>query len=200
MSRILIAYATGEGQTGRIAGALANQLEGLGHTVQLAHLTGAGAGPDPGAYDAVLLAASVHAGQHQKGARRYVRRHRQALAGRPAAFLSVSLLAAATQPAGRQRGRGQVQAFLDRTGWHPPLADMAGGAFRASQLSWFLRVGTRLMQKLAARSLRELGWPADLTQDREFTDWDAVRRFGECFAAALPDAPEAARGEVARPA
>lgn len=200
MSRILIVYATDQGQTARIVSALAAQLEAAGHTVQPAELAGGQSPPDPTGYDAVIAAASVHAGRHQKRALHFVRQHRAALEQRPAAFLSVSLLAAATRPAGRKQAAGQVETFLRTSGWRPPLVEMAAGAFRPSELSWQLRLRTWLLGKLLWWYIERLGWPADLDTDREFTDWDALRRFGERFAATVaearpmaPDAPERMR-------
>jgi menaquinone-dependent protoporphyrinogen oxidase len=186
MSRILIVYATGEGQTARIVGALASQLDAMGHSVQVSDLYDLRPRPDPAAYDAAIVAASVHAGRHQRRALRYVRRHRAALSERPTAFVSVSALAGATRPAGRQRALEQAQAFLRRADWQPTLLETVAGAFRASRLPWHLRLGTALARRFSARELERLGWPADLLHDEEFTDWDALRRFGGQFAAALP--------------
>lgn len=189
MSRILIAYATNEGQTGRIATALADQLEQLGHAVERAPLGRKATGPDPTAYDAAIVAASVHAGRHQKHALRYVRHFRAALGQRPAAFVSVSGLAAATRPAGQEEAAKQVEAFLTAAEWHPPLVERVAGALRPSQLSWFLRLVLSQMRKFARKELERLGWPAMGPDDQEFTDWAALRRFGERFAETLPDAP-----------
>lgn len=193
MSRILIVYATGEGQTARITEALAAQLDALGHFVQLVRLTRSDAGPDPAEFDAVLVAASVHASRHQRRALRYVRQYHAALTQRPTAFLSVSLLAAATRPAGRQQALVQVETFLRQADWRPRLMETVAGAFRPAQLPWYLRFTTRLLATFWQRQLEAIGWPSDLTREQEFTDWDEVRRFGERFADLLP------REEAPRP-
>ncbi|HKJ00702.1 MAG TPA: flavodoxin domain-containing protein [bacterium] len=192
MSRILIAYATGEGQTARIADTLANQFHELGHAVEVAHLTGRGLVPDPAMHDAVIVAASVHAGRHQKHALRFVRRYLADLRQRSAAFISVSGMAAATKPAGLQQAAEQVETFLRQADWHPAFVETVAGAFRPSLMGRAMRLGMRLMQKLARKDLDRLGWPADLSHDQEFTDWVALRRFGERFATALPTEAAAA--------
>jgi len=185
MSRILIAYATGEGQTRKIAQALEGQFQALGHTVRVADLTARGNPPDPAAHDAVVVAASVHAGRHQKHALRFVTRHRDALTQRPNAFLSVSLFAAASKEAGLQQAREQVNAFLEKAGWQPEHVEMVAGAFRMSRMGWFGRWVLRRMLGLFRRELERTGWPDVLGGDAEYTDWDALHRFGERFAAAL---------------
>lgn len=186
MSRILIAYATGEGQTKKITKNLAGQFKALGHTVRLANLGGKADWPDPARHDAVVVAASVHAGSHQRSARRFVRQHRAVLTEKGAVFLSVSMSAAATKKAGLRQAGEQVEAFLDATKWSPAQVETVAGAFRLSRLSWFQRTVTRMLQSLFRKELRRLGWPEDLSRDAEYTDWAALRRFGERFAAGLP--------------
>lgn len=181
MARILIAYATQEGQTARIVSALARQLESAGHSVQVTDLRERRDEPDPRAFDGILLAASVHAGRHAHRAKRFVKRHRAALEARCTAFVSVSMSAAATTPAGLEQAQTQLQDFLDATAWSPTLCETMAGALRYSQLSLAKRLVIRVLGRLFRRELNRLGWPPDLTRDQEFTDWDAVRRCGERF-------------------
>ena len=185
MSRILIAYATSEGQTAKIARFLAGQLQALGHSVQPIALDAGDTSPDPSAYEAVIVAASVHAGRHQKSALHYVQRYRDVLAERVAAFLSASMAAAATKDTGLRQASEQAEAFLNEAGWRPEQVEMVGGAFRLSRLSWLYRWMTRIGQKLFKKELGRLGWPDDLTRDVELTDWDGLHRFAERFAARL---------------
>ena len=95
MSNVLIAYATNEGQTARIAGTLAKQIEANGHSTDVLDLGDTATPPDPAAYDGIVVAASVHAGKHQESAQRFVAAHRNALDAGTTAFLSVSLSAIA---------------------------------------------------------------------------------------------------------
>ena len=184
MAEILIAFASSEGQTARICAALASQLEEAGHGVDQVDLA-AGAGvPDPASFDAVVVAASVHAGKHQKSAVRFAAENPDALSSRPTAFVSVGLAAIATSAEGRKRAGEQVRAFLDETGWQPDLVATPGGAFRYSEFPPIRRWVFRLSQRLFRKDLERQGWP-DLTVDREFTDWNDVRRFGDEFAARL---------------
>lgn len=185
MSRILIAYTTGEGQTAKITATLADHLINLGHEVVHADLAEATAWPDPATFDGAIVAASVHGGKHQRTALRYVKRYAAALSDRPSAFLSVSLSAAATTETGRLQAEEQAQAFLLETDWRPDLLKTLAGALRSSQMPFYMRSITAFAQRLFRTDLSRLGWPEDLTEDREFTDWEAVRRVAEDFAAQL---------------
>ncbi|GAA3494689.1 flavodoxin domain-containing protein [Streptomyces prasinosporus] len=77
---VLVTYGTTNGSTARIAGAIADVLRGEGLTVEaLPARSVASVAP----YDAVVAGGGVYAGRWQKHARRFLRRHRRALAERP---------------------------------------------------------------------------------------------------------------------
>ncbi len=189
MVEVLIVYATSEGQTAKIAEMLARRIEGSGASVRIVDLDGEGASPDLAPDSAVIVAASVHAGKHQDSAVRFVRDHLDQLKARRSAFLSVSLYAASTEDGGREHAREQAQSFLDETGWSPDAVQTVAGAVRFSTFSrpwqWIMRGAQRFFGK----ELRRDGWP-DLTADREFTDWPALRRFADDFCTEI----EAPRG------
>ncbi|NJN47384.1 MAG: hypothetical protein HC808_13960 [Candidatus Competibacteraceae bacterium] len=184
MSNILIAYATSEGQTAKISKVLSQQLQSSGHRVELIELESHHPGLDVQRFDAVIVAASVHAGRHQKSAVRFATHHAEALRSKTTALVSVGLAVVATEEAGRQRADEQVSAFLEQVGWQPDLIEKLGGAFRYSQFSKFKRWLFRLSQRLFRKDLDRQGWP-DLTADNELTDWAELRRFGNEFAARL---------------
>lgn len=185
MSDVLIVYATGEGQTAKVTLALEAQLSGLGHEVVRSELGSWDEEPDPADFRGVIVAASVHAGRHQKSVLAFVRDHREALEGRPTAFLSVSMSAGATKEAGRGQAREQVETFLKEAGWQPGQVEMVAGALRDSRLPWFKRLVTHALSRFFRKELDRLGWPADLRGEQELTDWDALARFGERFSQEL---------------
>lgn len=184
MSDVLIAYATNEGQTAKIADMLGERIARDGARVRIVDLAGDSPGRELSVADAVIVAASVHAGKHQESAARFVREHLEQLQARRSAFLSVSLYAAASEDSARERAGEQMSAFLDETGWGPDVAQTIAGAVRFSTFSrpwqWIMRGA----QKLFGKELRRDGWP-DLTTDREFTDWTALQRFADGFCAEL---------------
>ncbi|MGW0205459.1 flavodoxin domain-containing protein [Streptomyces sp. NPDC003233] len=78
--RVLIVYGTANGSTAHIAEAVAQVLGKEGMTAE--------ARPAPSVasiemYDAVVVGGALYAGRWHKDARRFVRRHRRALAERP---------------------------------------------------------------------------------------------------------------------
>ncbi|MFD5625228.1 flavodoxin domain-containing protein [Streptomyces sp. NPDC127072] len=85
LSNVLVAYGTTNGSTARIAETIAEVLreEGLS-----AEAVPARSVTDVEPYDAVVVGGGLYAGRWHKDARRFVRRHGRALAGRPLWFFS----------------------------------------------------------------------------------------------------------------
>jgi menaquinone-dependent protoporphyrinogen oxidase len=170
MSRILLLFATTEGQTALIAERVARTLREKSHSVDLLPADAAQPGLDPSAYDGVMIGASIHYGNHPAFLRKLVRRHRDVLAARPCAFFSVSLSAGGPRPkpAAAQR---YIDKFVRKTGWQPQLAISFAGA-----LKWSLYGPIKRRVMIVFVGLG--GGNTDTSQDYEYTDWGAV----ECFA------------------
>lgn len=172
--RLAIVYFTREGQTARIAAHIAARLTAAGHEV--ACQSGAELS-DLAAYDAILVGASIHYGHHSLAALRWVRRHRQVLAGKPTGLFSVSLCGGG--PGARPEAAGRYLANFQRhTGWHPALMASFGGALPYSRYSSFNRFLVRLFVRMA-------GGDTDVSRDYEYTDWQAVDAFADRFLEAL---------------
>lgn len=178
MARILIVYATTEGQTAKIARHIAAALEDLGHAVTVT-LADEAPGLETGTWDAVIVGASLHEGRFQRAAQGFVRAHRAALAALPGAFFGVSLGAASDDSAERVEVERLIAGFGQAAGWQPARTASFAGALRYTRYSWLKRA---LMRHIAARE----GGPTDTQRDYEFTDWDAVTRFAEACARMLP--------------
>ncbi|GHB89541.1 flavodoxin domain-containing protein [Streptomyces umbrinus] len=78
--KVLVAYGTTNGSTAQIAEAVAEVLRKEGFT---ADVSPAGTVADMTPYEAVVVGGGLYAGRWHKDARRFVRRHRRALAERP---------------------------------------------------------------------------------------------------------------------
>src|SRR4051812_3929336 len=96
MKSVAVLYATREGQTKKIAERIQADLELRGLTAHLenvADLTGF----DASRFQAIILAASVRAGHHEREMVNFVKAHRDELNLTPTAFLSVTLSQAGYQ-------------------------------------------------------------------------------------------------------
>jgi len=171
--RMLVIYGTTEGQTAKIAGALAATLRKCGVSVDLAE-AGPAWDPDPKDYAAVIVAASVHAGGYQRPLRRWVRNHAQALRGRPTAFVSVCLAIVKPTPEVMRDLAAIMGRFFEATGWTPQETKPVAGALPYSKYGWLKR---RLMRRIVAKAHGD----TDMTRDYEYTDWDDLGTFAQRF-------------------
>ena len=169
--RVLIAYGTGEGQTAKIAGRIAERLRVNGHEVDVADLETTAAAPE--GYDAVVVGASIHAGKYQQEVVRWVGTHGGTLNATPSWFFSVSLSEAGVLPGGgHEAAQAVLDAFLASSKWSPREAVSLAGAISYRRYSWPMR---KLVQLVVKRS----GGEADTSRDHEYTDWAAVEGFAD---------------------
>lgn len=181
MPKVLVAYASDQGQTERIALRIVELLKQQNIEVLLQDLDRA----SPQAalvvrVDGIILAASIHLGHHQTSAVNFAKAHHDNLKAKPSAFLSVSLGAGSADEEEQEQARQQIDEFLEECMWHPDLALPLAGAIRYSQMSAPGRFGMNLLQRLFRRRLNEQQVP-NLTIDHELTDWTAVEQFVSAF-------------------
>lgn len=172
--RVLILYGTTEGQTRRIVRALADSLARCGHEPALVEAIEPSSTPDWNALDAVIVAASLHVGKYQSAVAHFVTAHREAIAARPNAFVSVSLAAASDDPEEIAGAQHCAEEFFEATGWRPEEVVHIAGAFRFTEYDFFKRWAMKL---IAWRK----GVEVDTKTDLELTDWDALERFATAF-------------------
>jgi len=164
--KVLVGYASSEGQTRRIARHVADRLADAGAAVELAGLADA-EGLDPARFDRVILAASVHVGHYQRALSDFAAAHAERLAERPTLFLSVSLAAAGHESDDWRALDRIVDDLVAATGWQPGRVAQVAGAYRPSKYDIFRRFVMRRI--LAAKDP-----DADPDLDREYTDWAAL--------------------------
>jgi menaquinone-dependent protoporphyrinogen oxidase len=178
MTQALVIYASTHGHTARIAARIARTLEQSGAVVDLRR-----ADPKldlaPSDYDAVVVGASIHAGRHQGEIAEWVGHHAATLSTMPSAFFSVSMSAADEDEEGQVMARRYVDELVEQTGWTPRRTRCFAGALQYREYDFF----TRLLVKLMSRRGHN---PTDTSRDYDFTDWDAVERFGRECAELLP--------------
>ncbi len=173
--RIAIIYQTGEGHTAGIAARIADGLAANGCEPETRDI---GAAPGAlGGFDGVVVGGSVHMGKFGKELAAWTKGHADALAAMPNAFFSVSMTAAAHDEAHLARAGEVADAFFARTGWHPDMVALLGGALLYTRYGWIKRFA---MKRIAAHEFPGL---TDTHKDYDLTDWEAVDHFGRDVAA-----------------
>ena len=184
MARILILFATHDGQARRIAMRVGEVLARAGHEALPRSAEEQDAGTAIETSEAVVVGASIRYGHYPKRFEALVRRYRDALRARPNAFFSVCLTGGGPG-AKPEVASGYVHDFVERSGWQPADTAILGGALLYRKYNPFIRLVMRLI-------VGHAGGPTDTSRDYEFTDWQAVERFAARFAATAGSASERA--------
>ena len=171
---VLISFATTEGQTLKIAERISLQIRERGHEVNLYDTASMTDVPEVAAFDAMIVAASVHEEHHQDSAVNFAAAHLDQLICKPSAFVSVSLSAA--MPNGQAEAQHYVDRFIAATGWSPAKALLLGGALRWSECDYFQR---QVLKHILGKG--DVNPGEDFTH--EFTDWLALQSFVDDFLA-----------------
>ena len=164
--QLLIAYATTDGQTRKIARFVADRLADAGHAVELLNVVDAD-GLDLARFDGAVLAGSLHVGGFQKSLRQFVIEAGAALAAMPTLFLAVSLSAAGNDPDDWAGLKDCLAEFQEDSGWTPGQVEHVAGAFRFSGYDFFRAWAMR-------RIADQKGEAVEPGRDKEYTDWAAL--------------------------
>jgi menaquinone-dependent protoporphyrinogen oxidase len=170
--RVLIAYATTEGQTRRIAKTIAGQVRERGHDVRLVDIESKPSDVHPADFDAIIIAASVHREKHQEDMEAFVSASKTVLATKSTMFLSISLAAAFEE--GREDAERYIAGFMTNSGWKPDKSLAVAGALRSNEYDYYQQ---QILQYVVLKD-RKVDHPE---QDHEFTDWKALASAVEAF-------------------
>lgn len=179
MLRVLVLYASEDGQTRKIATRVAELLSKKRIDVHLRDARSSRAAAHLASFDGIVIGASVHYGHHRRELRNLVAEHSALLHTRHTAFFSVSLSAGGPTP-DRDGAKRYLEEFIEETGWLPDQSAAFAGAIRHSRYSLVRTIMLRL--SLLTKGMPEAG-------DHEYTDWHAVTAFVETFARRL-DTPK----------
>jgi menaquinone-dependent protoporphyrinogen oxidase len=181
-------FATREGHTRKIAERIAADLRAHGMEVNTHDVRTLRSPIEWSQLAVACVAASVHAGHHEREMIDFVRHHRLDLQRLGGAFVSVTLSEAGAEDVRapierRQQAAADVQkmiaVFIEETGWRPTRTLAVAGALAYSHYNMFIRF---VMKRIA----RKQGAPTDTSRDYEFTDWPVLDRFVEEVAQAVP--------------
>ncbi len=169
---IVILFATGEGQTRKIAEFIADISREKGHEVTLVDVSDRM--PDLAFEDAgkVILAASVHERRHPKAFEVTLRALRTVLERCPSLMISVSLKAAF--PETLDEARDYLTEMQMRTGFTADESVLVGGAVRTGSYDYFQ---TQIVRHVALQG-QDIDWTR---AEHEFTDWQMLSSRVESF-------------------
>jgi len=170
--KILIAFGTSEGQTRKIAEAIAARLRELRHDIHLYDTASSPADLHVGSFDKVIIAASVHQQGHQAPVEDFVVAKLAQLQKVPTLFLSISLSAAF--PEGIPEAQSYVDALLKSTSWKPTQSFLVAGALRYTEYDYFKQ---QILEHVVLKGRQVEG----RNGDHEFTDWASLFRTIETF-------------------
>lgn len=182
MRRVLVAFASQEGQTNHIAHHVARQLENRGLLVRLIDILEGGTEAGADDCEAVILAGSIHRGNYHDALSSFIMRHGPRLRAVPSAFLSVSL-SAASDDAGEQAAIDEIaRRFLSENGWAPDRVKQVAGALHDRELGYVVR-------QVLHSILDSKGVARHPSGNTEFTDWSDLDQFVAEFAPLVPEPP-----------
>ncbi len=173
MAKILLLYATTDGQTLRICQRLQQVAQLQGGDVTLVSIQD-WTGVDLTPFDKIVVGASIRYGKHSPLVHDFVQQRRAVLASKRTAFFSVNVVARKPEK-NQPHTNPYVLKFLKKTQWQPQqLAVFAG------------KIAYPTLGALDRNMIRFIMWvtkgPTDPTGTFEFTEWASVDAFGKAIA------------------
>jgi len=172
MMKALILFSTRDGQTQKIASAMAEAIKGE-QACDVMNIQDANA-IDWQQYDRVLIGASIRYGHFQPAVNEFVKQNLAALQQRVSGFFSVNLTARKPEKRTPETNAYTVK-FLAQSPWKPDCCAVFAGALYYPRYRWFDRVMIKLIMRMT-------GGETDTTKEVEYTDWEQVRGFARDFA------------------
>jgi len=173
MSRVLILYATREGQTRKVATRIAELMHAGGAAVTLvdaADRTQAAQLNLPD-FDLIVIGASMHAGGVEREIVDFVRTNAAAIEAADRQLFLVLLSVATKDAALREKSLADARSKLSRqiaVDFGEP--EMIAGALAYSKYRWPIK---SIMRRIA----RQAGGDTDTSRDYEYTDWNQVEAY-----------------------
>jgi menaquinone-dependent protoporphyrinogen oxidase len=176
MKPILVAYATTEGYTRKIAEFIAERVRKLDKVVDFVDCATPSAEQVLPIYAGAFLCGSVHYQRHQSALAHFVRENLAWLNEIPIAFVSVNLAMLHKDADARAEAKQCADAFVDETGLRPSMVRLVAGALRYTHYDFFKRALLRYLVKPG-------GIDAGASGDAEYTDWEELGRLIDEFVA-----------------
>ena len=170
MANILIIYSTTDGHTRKICQRLQDVMEQQAHEVTLVSVND---NPqlDLSLFDKIVIGASIRYGKHRPEVVETINRNAQLLASKPGAFFSVNVTARKPDK-NTPETNPYMPKFLKQINWQPNELAVFAGKIDYPKYSTFDRMMIRFIMWMTKG-------PTDPNTVIEFTDWQAVNKFGD---------------------
>jgi menaquinone-dependent protoporphyrinogen oxidase len=163
--KVLVFFATVEGQTDKIAHFVEKELRKADHAVEMVDANDLTAQVTLDGIDKVILAASVHERRHPKSFEVFLAASQRELEALDTLLISVSLNAAFEE--GLEEAKEYVTELKMRTGFTPTMEALVAGAVRTDSYDYF---ASQIVRHVV---LRDKDFDAS-QGEHEFTDWQAL--------------------------
>lgn len=174
MAKILILYATKQGQSKKIADAICSQLQMDGLECEIFNVKSLPMSFSLSNYDGVIVGASVHIKSYSSCLKKWISKNVLELRKMPTAFYSVCLGVLQNNSVVDRDLKDILFSFFKSTGWVPSIYVIFAGALPYSKYNWFMK---RIMRSIAKKA----GTTTDIKHDYEYTNWGDVKRFAHEF-------------------
>ncbi len=170
MANILIIYSTTDGHTKNICERLQDVMEQQAHEVTLVSMND---NPqlDLSLFDKIVIGASIRYGKHRPEVVEYINRNAQLLASKPGAFFSVNVTARKPDK-NTPETNPYMPKFLKQINWQPNELAVFAGKIDYQRYTFFDRTMIRFIMWMTKG-------PTDRNAVVDFTDWQAVEKFGK---------------------
>ena len=170
MARYVVAYISANGQTRKIAEAVAAALKEKKMPAELVDIKKARGTINAKDLKGVFLGGYIHAGKYPGGLFRFVARNQQVLSSVPVHFFTTCLAGKAANEESKKTMGGYLESFRKASGLSPATAAFFAGALPYTRYNPIVRA---IMRKISEST----GGDCDTTMDFEYTDWQAVKKF-----------------------
>jgi len=170
MANILLVYSTTDGHTRKICQRLQDVIEQQGHQVILLAVMEARE-VDLAVFDKIVIGASIRYGKHRPEVIEFINSNAAMLAEKPNAFFSVNVTARKPNK-NTPETNPYMPKFLKQIYWRPREMAVFAGKIDYPRYRPFDRMMIRFIMWMTKG-------PTDPNTVIEFTDWQAVEKFGD---------------------